>query len=1187
MYLKSIELQGFKSFTAKTDVAFEPGISCIVGPNGAGKSNIADALRWVLGEQNARSIRGGKLEDVIFSGTQKRRPLGMAEVTIILDNSDGYLPLQFSEVSVTRRAVRNGSSEYLINGEQCRLKDIRELFVDTGIGVEGISLINQGRINELINARPDERRVLVEEAAGIVKYRDRKKEALRKLAETERHLETIGAVIGELASRIEPLGIEAAKAEQYLALRAEADQAEMGISVRVLSEAEDRISELEEKISAREQQLMEEESKRLTLTAEIETLHLLINERDENVASASQAYYELQTRQEKEEGELRLLKSRRENAEQSAERLSRELGALEEALLVKEKEIADLAAHVERTAAEIAEEEQSILHGEGGESDIRGHIGLLADQLAEMQRQMNTITVDDTALENQLGFKRQLAEKNAESISRLAEEENELNTAIEKAAAEESQLLAEQQELKSKQQQINTQAHENETKLRELNMQMAEAAAEEADKKYHVTSAATRVAMLEEVAKGYEGFFPGVKSLMLAKGKNKAGAGIIDVISSLMDVPEQYRVAVEAYLGANIQNVVAENAAAAEEAIAYLKKEHLGRATFLPLDILKVRPKADISEAATLKGVHGLASELIDCESRIRPAVDFLLNNVMIADNMSTAMTAAKKLKYRLSVVTLDGDMVNPGASVSGGSRNKKSGELLGQKAKISAAKAELAKLEKALEQQSQYLAELRKTQEQAMQTSEELAKNLSGLSAELAENNNQRQQLAYAEEAQEKRLQAIAEEQARIAHERENINNELAYLEEEYSRTASTKEQLATDIASRGSELAALQEQMSGQQDRITTQKMNLASSKQKLHGQTLTLTRLKEELANLGWEAEEKAADKETALKDIEELLRCSAESEELLRATGLALHDALEQLEQLKHGLSAETARQRELEKQERESSKQREKLQNEIYQLNLRCERWRADFANEAAKLSERFAMDLAMARAKLGDDIASRTALNTRLSQLKREIAALGDVNIGAIGEFAEVKERFEFLSSQKADMVAAREKLDKVIAEMDKIMMGRFNDAYQQLSAAFDRSFNRLFGGGSASLYLSEPDDILETGVEIRVDPPGKKVANYNLLSGGEKSLIGIALMFAMLAVRPTPFCVMDEVDAALDEANISRFTDFLIDKSSGSQFVMITHRQTTMEAASTLWGVTMEEEGISKVLSVKLDEAV
>jgi chromosome segregation protein len=1183
MYLKRIELLGFKSFTTKTAISFEPGISCIVGPNGSGKSNIADALRWVLGEQNARSIRGGKLEDVIFSGTEKRRALGMAEVSIILDNSDNYLPFTLSEVSVTRRTVRGGGSEYLINNQPCRLKDIHDLFLDTGIGVEGLSLINQNRISELINARPDERRALVEDAAGIVKYRERKREAVRKLIETEQHLETIGAVIGELSSRIEPLAAQAEIARRYLALKEEADKMEIGISVSVLSEAEDKIAALDESLSSVDQRLLREESDKLTLSAEVEALRLSISERDESVAVSSRDYYQLQTQREKAEGELKLLRSRKANTDENAERLTRELSSLETAIAAKQEEISSLTVHVERTAAEIAAAEESILHGEGGESDIRSQLNLLNERLEDLRHELNAATAAETSLAGRLDFKRQLATRNQETLGRLEAERCELTREATAAAADADSYLSRERELKAEAQHQIAVANENELKVRQLNGRMQDAAAEEASCRYQVTSARTRVTMLEEMAAGYEGFFPGVKGLMAARREGNAPAGIIGVVSELIEVPEAYRVAVEAYLGANIQNVVTENGSSAKAAVAYLKEHDLGRATFLPLDLLQLREPADITAALSIRGVHGLMADQVDCDKKIRPAVNFLLNSALLAENMTVAMAAAKALRYRLSVVTLDGDMVNPGASISGGSRNKKNSGLLDKKVQLGEAKNELARLEQDLAKHEAILQGLREEISENNNNHAEARERLRSLNQQLSETTQAVQQLTFAKEARDKRLAAIAAEQSALNGESVSLSSELKSLEHEHMLAATEKATLATEIESTGAEVEMLQQQMSGHQDQLTRRKVSLASSRQKYHGQNLTLTRLTDDLNNLAWEAEDKNADRESALAEAAAYAQQITAAEESLTNTGQALRDAGAELEQLRHGLAAESGRLMELEREEAERTRRREELSNESHQLALRRERWQADFENEAAKLAERFEMDLTVARERAGE-IGSRSAMTSRLNLLKREIAALGEVNVATIAEYAEVSGRYNFLSEQREDMLNARHKLDQVIAEMDKIMASRFEAAYAQLSEAFNHSFTRLFGGGNAALYLTEPTDMLETGVEIRVNPPGKKMANYNLLSGGEKALVGIALMFAMLEVRPTPFCVMDEVDAALDEANISRFTDYLMTKASSSQFVMITHRQTTMEAASVLWGVAMEEEGVSKVVSVRLD---
>ena len=1184
MYLKRMELQGFKSFSSKTKIDLEPGISCIVGPNGSGKSNIADALRWVLGEQNARSIRGGKLEDVIFSGTEKRRPLSMAEVTIILDNGDGHLDLPTSEVSVTRRAIRGGGSEYLINDKSCRLKDIHDLFVDTGVSVDGLSIINQGRVNELINARPDERRVLVEEAAGIIKYRDRKREAVRRLSETERHLETIGAVISELSERIEPLSQQAEKARKYLDLKNEADNLEIGISVKVLTESKDKIDSLDSKLEDNRRLLLETESNRLNISAEAEKLRLSINELDETVKEASRDFYEMQTAREKAEGELALNRSEKDNNDAELARLDKELYALEQEINGKKLEIEALSQHISRTEQEIAEQEQDILSGQGGEDDIRAKAALINENLEQLRRKLNDAVADKTALSGQLDFKEQLIAKDNAELTDCGESLDRLSDETDTDTGKIEELRNRKQKLQEAVKKHSATVNEQQDILRSLNKKLEDAAVEEADLRYKVSSARTRVAMLEEMAAAYEGFFPGVKGLMTAKRKGDAPDGIIGVISELMDVPEKYRVAIETYMGANLQNVVTSNADTAKAAVTYLKKHELGRATFLPLDILKVRPAADISAAASVPGVKGLASTLVDCDGKVRKAVDFLLNNVVIADNMDSAANAAKALKYRNSIVTLDGDVVNPGASISGGSRNKKSPDLLGKKSKLQAAKKELEQTETELAKFQQANSGIRDELNRCSDAAEAARSALQEASRESVGVEQELSRLSFEEEHRVKQQELLLKQQENLRQNIASLEDDLASLRDEYAAAVSAAEEIEKKASQFNDELEELQEKISGQQDQLTQRKVKLASSRQKLHGQQISLERLNEELTNLSWEAEEKDADRKEVGKKGQELTEIISQREQSLLKMVSTLHGSGQNLESLRQGLSEYGIQLTTLEKQEKELTRQRENYQNEVHQLELRRERWLADFDNEAAKLVERFQLELEQARALVGD-LGSRTAMGTRLNQLRREINALGDVNVSAIDEYAEVSQRYGFLTDQRQDMLSARAKLDTVIAEMDRIMSGRFKDAYAQLSAAFDKSFNRLFGGGGASLILSQPDDILETGVEIQVSPPGKKVTNYNLLSGGEKSLVGIALMFAMLAVRPTPFCVMDEVDAALDEANIGRFTGYLREKAANGQFVMITHRQSTMEAASALWGVTMEEEGVSSILSVKLDQ--
>ena len=1184
MYLKRIELYGFKSFSSKSKIELEPGISCIVGPNGSGKSNIADAVRWVLGESNARYIRGSRMEDVIFSGTANRRALGVAEVSVVLDNSDGYLPLPFAEVSVTRRAIRGGASEYCINDQPCRLRDIHDLFVDTGVGIEGISLINQGRVNELVAARPEDRRVLVEEAAGIVKYRDRKQEAARKLAETERHLERIGDIIGELESRVEPLREQAERAQKYLELQRQADDLEIGVSVKVLTEADDKIRELDAQLSVKDESALEAESRRLALAAEAEQLRLRLAAMGEAVAPASEEYYGLQTRREREEGGLKLLRSQLDNNTDQCARLRLELEAFLQTDAERRREQDSLQEQLTALEDEIRRKDELIASGEGGSLDLAEQLARLEQELSELRSRSAVLGAELAKAEQSSELQSAQAEKTRAALASLAAEAEQ----IEAEQAELARQLAESDTERARQEEesrrLTAALNENQLRSRAASEQVQELAAAEADCGFRCHSLETRVNLLSELAAGYEGFYPGVKGLMSAWRQGKAPEGIRGVMAELMQVPAEYRVAVEAFLGAGIQNIVCRDTASARAAVEYLKRRQLGRATFLPLDSLRVRKPADMSRALRLPGVRGRANELIGIDSELRPALDFLLNNVLLAEDMDAALAAAKATDYRCSVVTLEGDTVNPGAAISGGSRSSKAGELLAKQARVEEARRKLNDTRQELSRAAEALAQARTEAAAVAEQGDELSEQVRESSRRLQALLSQADQDRVRQDSLEQRSQAIDRERTRL-------RGELNYLEDAGAGAAADAARLREEAAGIAAALTAREEAAAAASARLdssrqdmTEQRVAAAASREKLQALRERQEQLAREIENAAWEAQDKS-DLLTELTGKQQSYADQiTEAENSLSDMGRRMLELGDRLEQDRHGLAAETGRQRELEQAQREQSQIREKLEGEKHQLQLRRERWQADFENEAAKLAEKFELDLAGARLRVGETPA-RTVMITRLNQTRRDIAALGQVNPGSIEEYREVSERYSFLTGQRDDMVEAKANLNGVIAEMDGIMSGRFRDTFRRLSDAFGGSFRRLFGGGAASLVMSQPDDPLNTGVELRVELPGKRVANYNLLSGGEKSLIGIALMFAMLEVRPTPFCVMDEVDAALDEANIDRFTAYLRDKASASQFVMISHRQTTMEAASVLWGVTMEEEGVSKIISVRLTE--
>ena len=1187
MYLKSLEMLGFKSFPGKTKIAFEEGISCVVGPNGSGKSNISDALRWVLGEQSARNLRGGKQEDVIFSGSKKRKALGMAEVTLLLDNGDGLIRQPFAEISVTRRAFRGGSGEFLINSKPCRLKDIQELFVDTGVGVDGISLISQGQINELISARPEERRGFVEEAAGIVKYRNRKREALRKLGETERHLERVGDIIGELSGRLRPLQEQAAAAKLYMTLREEADSCAITLAVRLLAEYEGKLRQQAAAVDEQSAALLAADTSRLRVAAEREQLKAINARLDEEVSELARNFYDIQGQKEKLESRRTVTEGQRQNSESNGERLRADLAELSAAEAMRREESQQLLAHAQATEQEVAELAELVSTGEGDALSRREAVAYLEEELAKAREQAFNEASRLAQLRNQLHYQQQLWEKNQAAVERLREQGRQMEEELQLSAQKKEEIAQQKQAAGAEAERMRRDMEQYQGNIRQQNQAVGELAATETELRYRAHALGVRVNMLEDMQKSYEGFYPGVRALLQAKAQGeKQLSGIIDVAANLLDVPAAYQVAVETYLGGALQNIVCATQEAARRAIVYLKEKELGRATFLPLDTLRVRAKGDIRAVAGQDGVLGLASELVPCAEDIRPAVDFLLNQALIVRDMDAAVTAAQATGYRLHIVTLDGDMINPGGSLSGGSRNKKGGDLLGKRRQLAEAREEqetlkqqLAGEEQALQAARHKLHELNALFEAGSQGLQDLSNRQLALTHEAEGLLKQDESLKRQQQDLKRQLAALADEDIFIEEQQRDINEALEGGEAVEQELAARLSELSGQLAGRA---AALEDE----REDINRQRVELASRQQKLVGQRKALERIETEIENIHWDQEAKAADLRQCDTELAEYQSTIATMQSQLVELAERLLNAEQELESKRHGLAADTARLNELEKEEKELSAGCESLRGQLHQLEIKKARMEADCENERLKLTEQFSLNPEQAM-ELPQVEGSRTAISSRLQQLKKEIAALGTVNLAAIEEYQEVDERYRFLTAQREDLLGAREQLYKVIDDIDRIMSNRFRAAFNRLSEEFDKSFRRLFGGGQAALVLTEPEAILDTGVDLSVVLPGKKIGNYNLLSGGEKALVGIALMFAAMAVHHTPFVVMDEVDAALDEANIDRFTAYLRELAQHTQCVMISHRQGTMEAADSLWGVTMEEEGVSKILSVRLEGQV
>ena len=1156
MYLKSIELAGFKSFTDRTIIKLEDGISCIVGPNGSGKSNIADAVRWVLGEQSARILRGHKMEDVIFAGSDKRKPLGMAEVILHIDNSDGSLPVEFSEVDVCRRAYRDGDSEYLLNGRQCRLSDIREMFMDSGISNNSLALIGQGRIQEVVNMKPEERRLLLEDAAGIVKYRTRKQTAQRKLADTEQNLTRIWDIISELSARLAPLAEQSSRAETFLQLKTSADQQEINLLLQEMLENRQLLRQNSQALQEKRDKAAVVETGRLEAEAALAEARLNYDRAEEQIAMARQQLFDLKTSREQAEAQAALWQEKAAAAEANISRLQAELSSLlqQDSGFVAEVERLQqrrtaAGQELQAAEAEIGEREAAFAAKREAVADLQAEQEIAQQDILANTEQLANLNNELTFLQKTLAEAEQGLTAADQNMAALRQEEQ--------AGAAKAEVM--QQELAALQQRREA----NKTALQELagrlNRQEAELVqANEANVsvRMQLNSEESRLKILSEMAENKSGFYPGVRSILRAKEQGKLPTdGVLGVLLDLIESDVRYSQALEAAVGAGLQNLVVRDDQAARACVAYLKQEKLGRATFLPLASLRWRPNGEIEQALGRPGVIGRCSQVINCAEPVRPAVEFLFANTLLVENLDVATQVARQHRQQFKIVTLAGDIISPGGSITGGSRQKNSGDLLQKK-------NQLAQLQHSVQK-------LRQQGEAGRQRLVELEQQRADLDAERAE-------LAAAD--RELELQYLGKVKD-ITHLRDNLadkQEQLAQMErdqaaaqQEQARLQRRRQELAADLADwdAGSQRANEQLEQLRQRWQVENEEQRLTAEKGSLFEQ-------KEQKEQAAAQYQQQLAEQRQAWQD------------KLAEAQSLAGQIA-EAEEQLAQATDENGLLKQQIEAGERQTaalSRDGGVLQQEIHQLEVKEARLQTEDAAGVQKLAEGFELTFEQALPQL-DEGMSRPQLVQNLKLLKKQLAALGNVNLDAIEEYRQVRERYEFLSAQREDLLEAHNSLLNVIKEMEEIMTQRFRATFEQVNLNFGQTFVQLFGGGSAALFLTEPDDLLTSGVDLLVQPPGKKLINYNLLSGGEKSLIGVALVLAIFQVKPSPFCILDEVDAALDEANVDRFAEYIKMFKLKTQFIVVTHRQGTMEAADRLWGVTMEKDGVSKMVSVRLTD--
>ena len=1181
MYLKRIETIGFKSFADKTVVEFEQGVTAVVGPNGSGKSNISDAIRWVLGEQSAKSLRGGKMEDIIFAGTSTRKPLNFAEVTLVLDNSCGSLPIDYEEVSITRRVYRTGDSEYLINKQKVRLKDVVDLIMDTGIGHDSLSIISQDKVKAIVEARVEDRRVIIEEAAGVLKYKMRKKEATRKLESTSDNLSRVQDIIFELEDQVEPLRKQSEQAEKYMVLKQECSDSEISVlayDIKTLNDQMER-SKKERKdvefehvsINAK---IANDERRRDTLKQNQQAQERQLEQLQADLVETSEWIQKLQ-------GQRDVLKERHKNASSNKEELAEQQAQLESRLETSQVELktAEEAMTKTKTSLEtkqsqlqkVSEEYQHL------EENLKIQLDTTRDAYFEDVNRLASVKNQYIAINQQI-------KRTETTLERINEDE-------EKALLDRDALVQEQETFKAQYGKFETSLKEKRDLYQQLykeHQQRLKQAEMETNRHRHLTHQLdkmnNRLQWLEDAQKDFSGFNEGVKKILKAREQGQV-SGIEGAVAELVTVPKELELAMDVVLGPVMQQIVTTNDDSAKKAIDFLKKHHAGRATFLPLNVIKSRllPMDVQNRIQGNQDVVGVASQLVGYDQRYRQIVENILGNIIVTKDLNVAKNLAKQLNYRYRIVTLEGDVINAGGAMTGGAVKRQGSSLLRQKNEIEDCQRQIQQLTDELEQSKVLQEEWAQT---VKQSEKELQKvQLAGerLKEKMSEVNQQKLAFEYREKSQNEREQLL-----RI--ERREHEAELKQLVEKNNQLAEDRLVLEQRIEEAKATIETLEEQLEQQEElksqllqQMTELKVDVAKLETALHNECATFERLKGETEQVRTRLKElldKIAESEQALLgNDDEVVQLEANlAEKKEKREGI-----IEQIQDQRITLTKVSQELETLEREVRESHKVQQKMAESLNQLDVSIGKVDVEMDIMIKKLEEEYQMtfDHANENYPLKGSIEE---IKSRIRSIKGQIAALGEINVGAIQEYQRVKERYDFLTTQRDDLIEAKATLEETINEMDQEMTVKFKETFDLVREQYMEIFKKLFGGGSADLVLTDPHDLLHTGVEIIAQPPGTKLKTSNLLSGGQKALTSIALLFAILKVRTVPFCVLDEVEAALDEANVARYANYLKAFSNETQFIVITHRKGTMEKADVLYGVTMQERGVTKLVSVRMD---
>jgi len=1182
MYLKSIEVQGFKSFANKINFEFHNGITGIVGPNGSGKSNVADAVRWVLGEQSVKSLRGSKMEDVIFAGTENRKPLGFAYVAITLDNTDHSLPIEYDEVKVSRRLFRSGESEYMINGHISRLKDINELFYDTGIGQEGYSIIGQGQIDRILSGKAEERRELFDEAAGIVKFKRRKNMTQKKLKEEQSNLVRVNDILSELEGRVAPLERQATKAKEYLRLKEELKVNDINMFLQNVDVIDKNLEETQGKYDIAKNDYDETKDAVDKIKAEYEVLESEMEKINLEIEQKKNEINKIDIFKEKSDGEIRVLQEQINSVKSNDMLLKNREDSIKEKIEALKKEIKDYEAKkkdidldLDKIKKDIADKEEELkkINEEIAEvmsesEDSKGEIIELLNQKSSVKSKIQRYS---TMLEQISIRKSELNQKlikfsgDKESQNKLV---NELEEGLKKVEDEISELNKTRTELSDSYSSAREKINDLDKKSKMLSMEYQRNV--------------TRLDSLKNITERYEGYGNSIRKVMELKSGNK---GIVGVVADIIKVEKKYEIAIETALGGSIQNIVTDTEATAKSMIEYLKKNKFGRATFLPLSSIANRTGFKNEDVFNEKGVLGLACDIVKIDKEYEAVAKFLLGRIVVVDEINNALAIARKYRYTIRMVTLEGELLNVGGSLSGGAY-KNSSNLLGRR-------REIEELDKAIKEGKEELDKTEKliktTREESLATSSELDKINKVIQEQYILENTMKMNISQANE----KLKEIHEnyedykkEDAEIALQMTDIKDNNSELESELETYEALNESLEEKIKAFNDELEILNkkaEDKSGEINKIRISYSEVMQSKnfteENISRIESEITVNEDELKEMTGRFDSSKNEADVKQKEIDSLLESIEESQR-------KKDEITKEIENLIDVKEKQTEDHKDFFNKREEMSERMNELDKEKYRLEGALQKYETNKEELVDYMWNEYELTYKMAEELKTDTGESLSTLKKNISALKADIRKLGDVNVNSIEEYKEVNERYTFLKTQHDDLVDAEKNLKGIINQLDIGMREQFSEKFEEIKVEFDKVFKELFGGGKGSIELSEEEDILEASITIISQPPGKKLQNMMQLSGGEKALTAIALLFAIQNLKPSPFCLLDEIEAALDDSNVSRYAGYLHKLTEHTQFIIITHRKGTMEAADRLYGITMQEKGISTLVSVDLLDA-